>query len=387
MRANLSPTTRRRRLRLLGIAAASGAVLIVAAGLAERRNAAVSRRQWTEAQAVPIVSLARITPAADTVPLVLPGTIQPIRQAAIYARVPGYLKNWNVDIGTHVDAGQVLATIDTPDLDRQAAQAQADLAAAQANFHLAELTARRWRSLVGSDAAAQQTIDEKQGDAAAKKAALASAQANFGRLQTLQVFRNVVAPFGGTVTARKIDIGALINGGSSAGQELFEVSDLRRVRLYIQVPQLFSADVKPGRKATFYLPQYPDRQFDARVTASTNAMDAASRSMTVELQADNTDGALSAGSYCQVHLQLPGHPGSMELPATALMPSDHGIEVALLGADRKVTLRTIKLGRDFGDHVEVVSGLAATDMVIDNPPETIQNGDTVQLASMMVGKN
>ena len=369
-----------RRLRLIGLAGLAVAGLVAAGGIAARLDADRQRSAWTEAQAVPTVSLAKLTPDQAPVLLTLPGTIQPINKAAIYARVPGYLKEWREDIGATVEAGQVLAVIDTPDLDQQVAQAKADLATAQANERLASLTAKRWQAMAGSDAVAQQAIDEKAGDADAKKAALAAMQANLARLQALEDFKTITAPFAGVVTARNTDIGALINSGSSAGQELFEVSDLHRVRLYVQVPQSFSAGLHPGVKAQFDLPQYPGRSFTAEVVTSSHALDSGSRSMLVELQADNADGALSAGAYCQVHLPLDSHPGTLRIPATALISSDQGAQVALVGADGKAELRTVQLGRDLGDQLEVLSGISPQDKVIDNPPETLQAGDPVQLA-------
>ncbi len=193
-------------------------------------------------------------------------------------------------------------------------------------------------------------------------------------------FKNVVAPFDGVVTARKTEIGTLINAGN-AGQELFEVSDLYKVRVYVQVPQAFSGELKPGLKVSFEVPQYPGRHFDATMVTMSNAMELNSRSMRVELQAGNADGKLFAGSYCQVHFELPGDPNLVRLPATALIPANQGVQVAVLGNDNKVTLKSIELGRDFGDSVEVISGLAPSDRVIDNPPETLQSGDTVELAT------
>jgi len=368
------------RLRLIGLVSLTAAGLVAAGGITARFAADRERAAWTEAQAVPTVSLAKLAPDRGPVLLTLPGTIQPINKATIYARVPGYLKEWRQDIGAEVEAGQVLAVIDTPDLDQQVAQARADLATAQANERLASLTADRWQAMAGSDAVAQQAIDEKAGDAQAKKAALAAMQANLARLEALESFKTITAPFAGIVTARNTDIGSLINSGSNAGQELFEVSDLRRVRLYVQVPQSFSAGLHPGVKADFDLPQYPGRFFTAEVVASSHALDSSSRSMLVELRADNSDGALSAGAYCQVHLPLDAHPGTVRIPATALISSDRGAQVALIGADSKIQIRAVQLGRDLGDWIEVLAGLAPEDKVVDNPPETLQPGDAVQLA-------
>ena len=358
-----------RGLRLLAMAAFITAGIVLARGLDERACAKTELVHWTHEQAVPTVALAKVEKGAAFRSLSLPGTIQPYNRAAIYARVSGYLKSWSQDIGAHVTAGQVLASIDTPDLDQQFDQAKADLASAEANEQLAVLTAKRWHALVASQSVAQQAVAD-------------AAQANVRRLEALEAFKNIVAPFDGVVTARKTDIGALINAGSGGtGQALFEIADLHKVRIYVQVPQAFSADLRPGLKATFELPQYPGRQFDATLVTTSNAVEAGSRSMLVELQAENPKGALSAGTYCNVHFEVPGNPDLLRLPATALVPSDKGIEVAVVGPGDKAVLTPITLGRDFGDTVEVTSGLGAADRVIDSPAETLQTGDPVRLAA------
>jgi len=309
----------------------------------------------------------------------LPGTIEPYNKAAIYARVPGYLKDWNDDIGAHVKAGAVLADIDTPDLDRQLDQAKADLATAEANEKLAALTATRWQALVASDAVSRQAADDKISDNEAKKAAAAAARANVGRLEALESFKRVVAPFDGVVTARDTDIGALINAGAD-GRQLFEVSDLHRMRIYVRVPQALAASLAPGQKATLELPQYPGSQFEATLVTTASAVAENSRTMLVELQTDNPDGKLWPGTYCEVKFQIPGNPALVRVPATALVPTaDEGAEAAVLGADGKVTMKVLRLGRDLGDSVEVLGGITANDKVIDNPPETLQSGMAVRL--------
>lgn len=369
------------RLRLLAMLAFMIAGAILARGLDERANARKDLVRWTDAQAVPPVALAQIEKGPAFRTLSLPGTIQPYNRAAIHARVSGYLKSWGPDIGAHVAAGQLLASIDAPDLDQQLQQAKADLASAEANEQLAVLTAKRWRALVASQSVAQQVVDEKEGDAAAKKALADAAQANVRRLEALEAFKSIVAPFDGVITVRKTDIGALIDAGSGSGQELYEISDLHRVRIYVQVPQAFTAQLRPGLKAHFELPQYPGGQFEATLVTTSNAVEAGSRSMLVELQAENPDGALSAGTYCNVHFEIPGDPNVLRLPATALVPDDQGPEVAVVGPGDKAVMTRVKLGRDFGDTVEVTSGLGAADRVIDSPAETLQTGDIVRLAA------
>jgi RND family efflux transporter MFP subunit len=375
-------TTPSRRVVLLTAAAALIAAGGVAAnGIVSRATATRQLVQWTDQHAIPTVQLARLDPASGAQSLVLPGNIQPFYKAPIYARVSGYLHSWQHDIGAHVKAGDVLASIDTPDLDQQLSQATADLATATANAQLAAVTAQRWTTLVKSQWVSQQDSDNKTAAAAATKATMDAASANVKRLQALESFKSIVAPFDGVVTARNTDIGALINAGSNAGQALFEVSDLHKVRIYVQVPQAFSAQLHPGLQASLEMPQYPGQQFAAVLVTMSHAMDASSRSMLVELKADNADGKFFAGAYCQVHFQLPNDPNVMRVPATALVLGNHGAEVAVLGTGNKALLKPVQLGRDLGDSVEVVAGLSRTDRVIDSPPETLQSGDPVQLAT------
>jgi RND family efflux transporter MFP subunit len=372
---------RPRRLLLAGIVALVAAGAIVATGLVSRARSRQDLVQWTNAQAVPTVALAQLSHGDAGQSLILPGNIQPYNKAAIYARVSGYLHAWNKDIGAHVKAGEVLATIDAPDLDQQLAQARATLASAKANHDIAAIIAGRNDILVKKQIVAQQAADQANADAAAKQAVMDANAANVRQLEAMESFKQIVAPFDGVVTARNTDVGALINAGSTAGQELFEVSDLHRVRIYVQVPQAYSAELHPGLHATFVLPQYPGRTFDATLVTTSNAMNVTSRSMQVELQADNRDGTLLGGSYCQVEFHIPGDPNMVRVPATALLPVDHGAQVAVLGDGNKVVLKPVQLGRDFGDSVEVTTGLGPQDRVIDSPPETLRNGDVVRLAA------
>ena len=369
-----------RRSLLIGAVFVVGAGGIVVDGVVQRSHARQEVAAWTTQQLAPTVALARIERGATTRPLTLPATIQPFYRASIYARVNGYLDHWTKDIGAPVKQGDVLATIDAPDLDQQLAQARASLASAKANSEIAVLTRDRNNQLVRQQYVAQQTADTSVADASAKKAMMDAGAANVRQLEALESYKQLTAPFDGIVTARNTDIGALIGSGN-AGAPLFEVSDLHRVRIYVRVPQALTAYVHPGQKATFDMPQYPDKAFEATVVTMSNALDTASRSMLVELQTDNTEGKFAAGAYCQVHFELPADPNMIRLPATALILGDHGTQVALLGSDGKAVLRSVTLGRDFGDSVEVVAGLSPTDKVIDSPPETVQAGTPVRLAS------
>jgi RND family efflux transporter MFP subunit len=357
------------------------AAAIAANGLINRSRSKQNLTQWTAAQAAPTVALAKLARGDAEQRLILPGDIQPYNKAAIYARVSGYLKSWEQDIGAQVAAGQ-LASIEAPDLDQQLAQAKATLASTKASYDIAALTASRYDILVQKQSIAQQSADQAAADAATKKAVVDANEANVRQLEAMQSFKQTVAPFDGVVTQRNTDIGALINAGSTAGQQLFEISDLHRVRIYVQVPQAFSADLDPGVKATFEMPQYPGRKFDATLVTTSKAMNATSRSVLVELQADNPDGKLLGGAYCRVDFQIPGDPNMVRLPATALMLVNRGVQVAVVGDGNKVALKSVQLGRDFGDSVEVTAGLTPQDRVIDSPPETLRTGDIVQLAAV-----
>lgn len=368
-----------------GSSLAAVAFVIVATGTVIRDRHHQAIVTWTAAQTVTPVTLAKLNFGATNGALSLPGTIQPYQKAAIFARVSGYLRNWQKDIGARVRAGETLGYIDTPDLDQQLDQAKADLASANANKKLADLTASRWNALVASQSVAQQAADEKNGDAEAKSALRNAAAANVRRLLALEGFKRIAAPFDGVVTARKTDVGALINAGDS-GQELFEVADLSKVRIYVNIPQMFAAQLKPGMSATFDMPQYPGRAFNAVLVTTSHAIGDGSGSMLAELQADNASGLFEAGAYTQVHFNLGPDATAVRLPATALAPSDKGTQVAVVGVDGKAHFKTVQLGRDFGDSVEVVAGLSPTDRVIDNPPETLEDGDPVRLGTTVFRK-
>lgn len=370
---------RSRGLRVLGIAAAIGAVLLAAAGIAARvhRDHALAERVTREG--VPSVTVISPGKGEAQQTLILPSNLEAWYDAPIYARVSGYLKKWYVDIGAHVKAGELLAEVETPELDQQLQQARADLATAVAKQKLAETTAKRWQSMLASTAVSKQEADEKQGDFEAKSAAVAAERANVQRLEALSAFKRIVAPFDGTVTERRTDIGALISSGGG-GQELFRVADTHKLRVYVDVPQSRAALIKPGLKAELTLSEAPGKTYPAVVVGSAEAIDRSSRTLRVQLEADNAHGDLIAGSYADTHFALPGAPGVLELPVTALMFRQHGLQVATLGAQNTVALKSVQLGRDFGTRVEVVSGIDAQDRVIDSPPDWLRDGDTVQAA-------
>ena len=367
------------------LTAATAAVLlgsvVVGYGFIERAESKQEVVQWTNTQAIPTVALAQLVPGGTHQTLTLPGNIQPYNKAAIFARVNGYVKSWDHDIGSPIKAGEVLATIDAPDLDQQLGQAKATLASVKANEQIATLTANRNNILLQKQIVAQQLADQTTADAAAKEAVVDANEANVRQLEAMQSFKTLAAPFDGVVTARNVEIGMLINSGGS-GQPLFEVSDLRRVRIFVQVPQSFSAGLVPGMKATFEMPQYPGVQFDATLSHIAKAINATSHSMQVELQADNAAGKFFGGSYCNVHFEIPTDVNLVKLPSTALVTGNQGTQVAVLDSNNKVVLKSVQLGRDLGDSVEIVAGLSASDRVINSPPETLVAGDTVRVATV-----
>jgi RND family efflux transporter MFP subunit len=370
----------RRSLLTAATAALLLASAVVGYGFIQRAQSKQEVVQWTNAQAIPTVALAQLIPGATHQTLTLPGNIQPFNKAALYARVNGYVKSWDHDIGSPVKAGQVLATIDAPDLDQQLGQAKATLASVKANEQIATLTANRNNILLQKQIVAQQLADQTTADAAAKKAVVDANEANVRQLEAMQSFKTLAAPFDGVVTARNVEIGMLINSGG-AGQPLFEVSDLHRVRIYVQVPQSFSAGLVPGMKATFEMPQYPGVQFDATLSHISKSINASSHSMQVELQADNATGKFFGGSYCNVHFEIPSDANLVKLPSTALVTGNQGTQVAVLDSNNKVVLKNVQLGRDLGDSVEITAGLSPSDRVINSPPETLAAGETVRVAA------
>src|SRR4030088_1727737 len=369
----------RKSLLTAAAAAALIAGLVLGYGFIRRAQSKQEVTDWTNTHAIPTVALAGLIPGSSHQTLTLPGNIQPFNRAAIFARVNGYVKGWDHDIGSAVKAGQVLAIVDAPDLDQQLGQAKATLASVRANHQIASLTASRDNILLQKQIVAQQLADQTTADAAAKEAVVDANVANVRQLEAMQSFKTLAAPFDGVVTARNVQIGMLINSGGS-GQPLFEVSDLHRVRIFVQVPQSFTAGLVPGMKATFEMPQYPGVQFDATLSHTSKAMNANSHSMQVELQADNAAGKLFGGSYCNVHFEVPIDANLVKIPSTALITGNQGTQVATLDGNDKVVLKSVRLGRDLGDSVEVVAGLSPSDRIINSPPETLVAGDAVRVA-------
>jgi RND family efflux transporter MFP subunit len=330
--------------------------------------------------AIPTVTTTTAEASSAGEELVLPGAVQAIIEAPIYARTNGYLKSWNTDIGTQVTKGQLLAQIETPEVDQQLTQAQADLATARANENLSKSTNVRWQGLLATQSVSKQDADEKAGDAAAKTAAADSAAANVARLHDLESFKRVLAPFTGVITARNTDIGALINAGQSSGTELFRIADTSKLRIYVRVPELFAAATTPGLEAALHFTEQPNRTFPAKIVRTSNALDQTLRTLQVELELDNAKGEIFPGAYAEVHFKLPPSAETLRLPANTVLFRSAGLQVATLDSQQRVKLKSIVQGRDFGNSIEVLSGLAPHETVVLNPPDSITDGVQVRIA-------
>jgi RND family efflux transporter MFP subunit len=370
-----------RRLRLAGGALALLAVGIVAHGMVTRTAQNSRLQALTEAQAVPTVAIVSPTDTQDHASLDLPGRLEAYIRAPIYARVPGYLKSWKHDIGDKVKAGDVLAEIDTPDLDQQLAQARADLSVAEANAKLAQISAERWQSLANTDAVAKQDVDQRTFTLNANIAQVKAAQANVDRLVAEAGFKHLIAPFNGIVTARDTDIGALINVGSAGGAELFVVSETSKLRVYLNVPQNYVPSVPPGTKATIRVPEHPDKTYSGTVEASAQAVNANTGTTLMQLIVDNSAGEMMPGDYASIHLQIADVAQVLRVPSSALIFDAKGLSIATVDASNRVLLKPVSIARDLGAVVEVSSGLSPNDRVIENPPDGIGTGAAVRLAA------
>jgi RND family efflux transporter MFP subunit len=361
------------------------AAALVAAGVLSRRSQAEQVKE-ASTPVVPLVSVLAVGQVTGA-PLELSARTEPWARAPIYARVSGYLKNWNVDIGAPVKAGQTLADIETPDLDQQLLQAKAELATARSNLTLAASTAKRWQGLLAADAVSRQEADEKAGDLAAKQSAVNAMQANVDRVQALQRYTRLVAPFDGVVTARNTDVGALINVGGSTGSELFVVSDISRLRVYVNVPQRQIAAIKVGDKAELTAPERPGKTYTATVQSLSQAINASSGAMLVQLTVQNDNRELLPGGYASIHFDAPLASSALSIPPSALIFNKSGTQVATLGKDSRVVMKQITVGRDLGNVLEVAGGIDRNDQVIANPPDGVATGDVVRVAAAAPANN
>jgi RND family efflux transporter MFP subunit len=334
------------------------------------------------------VATTKPQPLTELTELILPGNLQANYEAPIYARTSGYLKRWLVDIGAPVKAGQVLGEIESPEVDSQLRQAQADLATAQANQRIAAVTAERWRNLRASDSVSKQEADEKISVAASSDAQVQAARANVQRLQQLSGFEKLTAPFDGVVTARNTDIGQLIVAGNNTGPELFRVADMRRLRLYVRVPQTYAAMMKPGLTADLVFPDRPSNVYTAKLDSTSSAIDQATRTLLAQLSVENRNNELFPGAYSEVHFKLPAGATNTayKLPANVLLFRGDGMHVATVGAHERVVMKEVTIGRDYGSDIEIIQGLTAEDRVILSPPDSLTDGVDVHVAAPPPGK-
>ncbi|KVH35061.1 efflux RND transporter periplasmic adaptor subunit [Burkholderia cepacia] len=369
-------------LKLVATIAALAAAGIVTAGIAGRAHAKQEMTQWSAEQAVPTVVAYTPSTGGDGAALVLPGHLSAFESAPIHAQVSGYLHAWYTDIGAHVKSGQLLGLIDTPELDQQLQQARADLQSSLANEKLAASTAARWTKMLAQDSVSQQETDEKTSDLAAKQAIVAANEANVRRLDALEAFKRIVAPFDGVVTARKTDIGQLISAGGGTGPELFAVSDVHRMRVYVSVPQNEAAAIRPGMSATLTVPEHPGETFHATLADTDDSIADSTGTLLVQLMVDNRDGKLIPGEYTEVHFALPADGShALTIPASSLIFRQAGLQVAVVGKDDRAVLKPVTIATDLGTHVQIATGLAPDDRVIDNPPDSLAAGDRVRLAT------
>jgi RND family efflux transporter MFP subunit len=358
---------------LLGIAIAKGVIA--------RANATSALEHETVRNSIPTVAVIRPQITSGAQEVVLPGNMQPFIDTPIWARASGYLKAWHVDIGARVKQGQLLAEIESPEVDQQLQQAKEDLNSAQANLKLSQITAERYTNLFKTDSVAKQDVDNAVQDAAAKGSAVKSAQANVSRLQQLVGYEKVYAPFDGVITARNIDVGALVDAGANtAGKELFHLASTNTLRVYVNVPEAYSRSATPGVNAFLTLNEFPGRQFKGTIARNADSIDVNSRTLLVEVDVRNSTGELLPGSYVSVHLKIPSKTQAVVIPANALLFRSEGLRVGIVRGGRTL-LQPVLLGRDFGDTVEVVSGVSSKDSVIVNPSDSIVSGQQVNVTN------
>lgn len=371
-----------------GAAAAALALVVVVWSVVSAYSASARLKEATEAQSIVTVATVNPQPLTGNSDLILPGNLQANYEAPIYARTSGYLKRWLVDIGTPVKAGQLLGEIESPEVESQLRQAQADLVTAQTNQKIASLTAERWRNLRASDSVSKQEADEKISVAASNDAQVQAARANVQRLRELSGFQKITAPFDGVVTARNTDIGQLIAAGNNTGPELFRVADMRRLRLYVRVPQTYAAMMKSGLSADLIFPDRPGKVYMVKLDSTSSAIDQASRTLLAQLSVDNRNNELLPGAYTEVHFKLPEGATSdaYKVPANVLLFRGDGMKVATVGGNGQVILKPVTIGRDYGSDIEIVQGLAADDKVILSPPDSLTDGVNVRVAPPPPGK-
>ena len=371
--------SRRRHVALVGVGVVVGALALgIVSGIRARSAANTALRQTTEA-AITTVRVVSPKASALTQEIRLPGTTQAFTDAPIFARTSGYVKAWHADIGAHVKQGQLLAEIESPEVDQQLQQARADLETARANLRQAQITAERWEALLKTDSVSKQETDQAVSAFRAMKATVDSNAANVRRLEQLQGFEKIAAPFDGVITARNVDIGVLINAGANtAGRELFHMAAIQTLRVFVAIPELYSRAARPGSTATLTLEEFPGRSFDGTLVRTANAIDLTSRTLLVEVDVDNPRGELLPGAYVFVHLKLPGQRAAVTVPASTLLFRAEGLQVAVV-RNGQAQLVPVAIGRDDGQSVEIVSGLQPTDQVIVSPSDSLTSGTRVRI--------
>jgi membrane fusion protein (multidrug efflux system) len=373
------PPVSRRKLGIFGVVAVVAAGLIVATGIRAREEQGSKLKEWTDDQAIPSVAVVLPSGRALNPTIDLPGRLEAYYRAPIFARVSGYLKSWSADIGARVKAGQVIAEIEAPDLDQQLLQARADLASQQSSARLSEATLNRRKTLVASNFVSAQEIDERTADLGNKRAAVNSGQANVERLEALAGYKKITVPFDGIVTARDTDVGALINAGGGSGPPMFVVSDITRLRVYVNVPQNYVPAIKIGAKAIITMPEFPNRTFAATVEASSQSVEVSSGTTRMQLALDNANGELMPGGYASVKMSLQRDAVPLHIPSSALIFNQNGLSVATVGPDEKVLFKKVAISRDLGREIELASGIAADDRIIIAPPDGLADGDQVRV--------
>jgi membrane fusion protein, multidrug efflux system len=375
------PAGSRRKLGILGVVAVAGALTLVVTGIRAREDSSTKLKEWTDDQAVPSVAVIYADPGVLSATIDLPGRLEAYYRAPIFARVNGYVKSWNSDIGARVKAGEVIAEIDAPDLDQQLLQARADLTNQQASAKLSEVTLARRKTLIASNFVSMQEIDERTADLSNKNASVNSSQANVERLEALAGYKKITAPFDGIVTARNTDVGALINAGGGSGPPMFIVSDIKKLRVYVNVPQTYVPSVKIGAKATISVPEYPTRVFEATVEASAQSVDVNSGTTQMQLALDNSAGELMPGGFANVRLGLQRDSVPLHIPSSALIFDQKGLRVATVTPDNKILFKPVTIARDLGRDIELAGGVTLEDRVISTPPDGIVDGDPVRVVS------
>jgi len=373
-----SPVSRR-KLSIFGLVVGIAAVLVVVTGIRAREDSDAKLKEWTDNQAIPTVAVILPDAKALSATLDLPGRLEAYYRAPIFARVSGYLKSWSADIGAKVKAGQVIAEIEAPDLDQQLLQARADLASAEASAKLSEATLNRRKTLIASNFVSMQEIDERTADLSNKNGTVKADQANVERLEALAGYKKITVPFDGIVTSRDTDVGALINAGGTSGPAMFVVSDIRKLRVYVNIPQSYVPAIKIGAKAIITVPDYPNRTFAATVEASSQSVDVGSGTTRMQLGFDNSSGELMPGAYANVRMSLVRDGVPLHIPASALIFNQNGLRVATVGPDDKVQFKTVTIARDLGKDIELASGIAPDDRIIVAPPDGIADGDQVHV--------